>query len=136
METTKQTQPWWVWLAEEPEEGSLCVDAENADDARAQYVNANDVELDEGETVETALTAKRVTADEIDKLRDEAEERAGNQHQLRKLIQKAQAVLLRQIVPDGISDHDALTELHGIFDGPECREAMGWKYAAPKKPTI
>ena len=30
----------------------------------------------------------------------------------------AQDVLSRHIVPNGFSDHEALNELHGIFDGP------------------
>ena len=40
------------------------------------------------------------------------------------LVDKAVEVLGRHIVPDGISDHDAMVELYGIFDGPEYREAI------------
>jgi hypothetical protein len=40
------------------------------------------------------------------------------------LADKAVAVLNRHIAPDGISDKDALTELYGIFDGPEYRAAL------------
>ncbi len=40
------------------------------------------------------------------------------------LVEQAVAVLQRQIVPGGISDHEALNELHGIFDGPEYRAAV------------
>mgnify|MGYP001559346003 CR=1 FL=1 len=39
----------------------------------------------------------------------------------RALIDKCVAVLQRHIVPDGISDHDALSELYGLLDGPEYR---------------
>lgn len=40
------------------------------------------------------------------------------------LADKAIAVLCRHIVPDGISDKEALSELYGIFDGPEYRAAL------------
>lgn len=36
----------------------------------------------------------------------------------RKMHTAAQGVLSRQIIPDGISDHEALNELPGILDGP------------------
>lgn len=41
----------------------------------------------------------------------------------RWLINKAQNVLMLQLMgqPRGLSDHDALSALHGIFDGPEWR---------------
>jgi hypothetical protein len=41
----------------------------------------------------------------------------------RALVDKAVEVLQRHAPPDGLSDHDALTELYGIFDGPEYRSA-------------
>jgi hypothetical protein len=41
----------------------------------------------------------------------------------RALVEKAVEVLQRHAPPDGLSDHDALTELYGIFDGPEYRSA-------------
>lgn len=37
------------------------------------------------------------------------------------LVDQCIAVLRRHIVPDGISDHDALSELYGILDGPAYR---------------
>lgn len=48
------------------------------------------------------------------------------------LINKAISVLQQQIIPDGISDHEALCELHGIFDGPEYRAMLS---AAPSSPA-
>lgn len=41
----------------------------------------------------------------------------------REIVNRAVEVLNRHIVPDGISDNDALIELYGIFDGPEYRAA-------------
>jgi hypothetical protein len=46
---------------------------------------------------------------------------AKGEYGYRGLVEKAVSVLQRHIVPDGLSDHDALTELYGIFDGPEYR---------------
>ena len=40
------------------------------------------------------------------------------------LVRRAVAVLQRHAPPDGLSDRDALSELYGIFDGPEYRAAM------------
>ena len=41
------------------------------------------------------------------------------------LVDAAVAVLQRHILPDGgLSDHDAMSELYGIFDGPEYRAAL------------
>lgn len=58
---------------------------------------------------------------------------------LSSLVEKAQDILRKQIVPDGMSDHDALSELHGIFDCGEQRSAQQmWKIvcaqAAAKRP--
>lgn len=39
------------------------------------------------------------------------------------LVDRAVAVLQSHAPPDGLSDHDALTKLYGIFDGPGYREA-------------
>lgn len=50
----------------------------------------------------------------------------------KSLADKAIEVLNRHIVPDGISDKDALSELYGIFDGPEYRAAL----ATPPAPTV
>jgi hypothetical protein len=47
-----------------------------------------------------------------------------NDREWRGLVDKAVSVLQRHIVPDGLSDHDALTELYRIFDGPEYRNAL------------
>jgi hypothetical protein len=44
---------------------------------------------------------------------------------LKALVDKAVDVLVRHAPPDGLKDHDALTEFYGIFDGPEYRAAMG-----------
>lgn len=43
---------------------------------------------------------------------------------LAALVEKAVAVLQRHALPNGLSDHDALSELYSIFDGPEYREAL------------
>ena len=40
------------------------------------------------------------------------------------LIQQAVDVLQRHAPPDGLSDHDAMSEFYGIFDGPDYRKAM------------
>jgi hypothetical protein len=40
------------------------------------------------------------------------------------LVGRAVDVLQRHAPPDGLSDHDALSELYGIFDGPEYREVQ------------
>lgn len=40
------------------------------------------------------------------------------------LVVRAVAVLQRHAPPDGLSDHEALNELYGIFDGPEYRAAI------------
>lgn len=40
------------------------------------------------------------------------------------LVDRAVAVLQRHAPPDGLSDHDAMSELYGIFDGPEYRAAV------------
>jgi hypothetical protein len=53
-----------------------------------------------------------------------------NSELLNQLIDRAVAVLNQHIVPGGISDRDALSELYGIFDGPEYRAAI----AAPPAP--
>lgn len=42
----------------------------------------------------------------------------------RALADKAVTVLQRHAPPNGLSDQDALTELYGIFDGPEYRAAL------------
>lgn len=47
------------------------------------------------------------------------------------LADKAVAVLGRHIEPGGIGDKDALTELYGIFDGPDYRAALASAPAAP-----
>jgi hypothetical protein len=47
-----------------------------------------------------------------------------NSELLNQLIDRAVAVLNQHIVPGGISDRDALSELYGIFDGPEYRVAI------------
>lgn len=39
----------------------------------------------------------------------------------RSLVERAVEVLKRHVLPDGISDHDALNKLYGIFDGPKYR---------------
>jgi hypothetical protein len=39
----------------------------------------------------------------------------------KSLADKAIDILQRNIVPDGISDHDAISELLEVFDGPEYR---------------
>lgn len=44
--------------------------------------------------------------------------------EFKELVERAIDVLQRQIVPDGLSDQDALSELHEIFDGPQCRDAF------------
>jgi hypothetical protein len=54
-----------------------------------------------------------------------------NSELLNQLIDRAVAVLNQHIVPGGISDRDALSELYGIFDGPEYRAAI----TAPPAPT-
>lgn len=41
------------------------------------------------------------------------------------LIDRAVDVLQRHAPPDGLSDHDALSELYGIFDGPDFRAVYG-----------
>lgn len=40
------------------------------------------------------------------------------------LVDRAVAVLQRHAPPDGLSDHDAMSEFYGIFDGPEYRVAI------------
>lgn len=55
-----------------------------------------------------------------------------NSELLNQLIDRAVAVLNQHIVPGGISDRDALSELYGIFDGPEYRVAI----AAPPAPIL
>lgn len=37
------------------------------------------------------------------------------------IVNKAIEILQRHIVPDGISDSEAITELYGLLDGPELR---------------
>lgn len=44
--------------------------------------------------------------------------------ELLALVERAVSVLQRHAPPDGLSDHDALTEFYGIFDGPEYRIAI------------
>jgi len=41
------------------------------------------------------------------------------------LVRQAVDVLNRHIVPDGISDHEALNELYSIFGGKQCNELLG-----------
>jgi hypothetical protein len=41
------------------------------------------------------------------------------------LVGRAVDLLQRHCHPEGLSDHDALTELYGIFDGPDYREVHG-----------
>lgn len=51
------------------------------------------------------------------------------------LVAKAVDVLQRHATPAGLSDHQALTELYGIFDGPEYRAARDKDPSAqPTKP--
>jgi hypothetical protein len=62
-----------------------------------------------------------------------------NKNAWRQLAEKAVEVLQRQIVPNGISDHEALVELHGIFDGPEYRAALAAdrrRVAQPAAPVV
>ena len=55
----------------------------------------------------------------------------------RKLLEKCVAVLQRHIVPDGISDKDALSELYGLLDGPEYRAlAQPAASAAPSRSQL
>ena len=42
----------------------------------------------------------------------------------KSLVDKCVSVLQSHIVPDGISDKDALSELYGILDGPEYRAVL------------
>lgn len=44
--------------------------------------------------------------------------------EMRRLIARAIDVLQRHAPPKGLSDHDAMTELYLIFDGPDCRAAL------------
>jgi hypothetical protein len=44
--------------------------------------------------------------------------------QILALIDRAVDVLQRHAPPDGLSDHDAMSEFYGIFDGPAYRAAM------------
>lgn len=48
----------------------------------------------------------------------------------KSLADKAIGILQRNIVPDGISDHAAISELLGVFDGPEYRAAVAREVAA------
>jgi hypothetical protein len=46
--------------------------------------------------------------------------------QLLALVNKATDILATYIVPDsGITEHEAVNQLLGLFDGPECRAAIG-----------
>jgi len=50
--------------------------------------------------------------------------------ELRTLIDRAVDVLQRHAPPDGLSDHDAMSEFYAIFDGPEYQDAIA-NAAAP-----
>jgi hypothetical protein len=55
---------------------------------------------------------------------------------LQTILDKSVAVLQRHIEPDGgLSDHDALSQLYGIFDGPDYRAAKA-ALAAPFGVTV
>ncbi len=42
----------------------------------------------------------------------------------RAVVARAVGVLQRHAPPDGLSDHDAMSEFYEIFDGPEYRAVM------------
>jgi hypothetical protein len=49
---------------------------------------------------------------------------SSDESRVRKLIDRAVYVCQRAIVPDGLTDKEAMSEMYGIFDGPEHRAAI------------
>lgn len=127
-------------LLEKTEE-ARCEALDQRDAARKELRLSQGVDVEYLESVRAAMgrlvmkwSLVGLSADEVV---DMAIERGEYAVHLRGLVDSAVKVLQRHITPpDNISDHDALSEMYGIFDGPAYRAALATEAGEQRIPTL